>query len=89
MIGQTEDGVALPEFVKRFIQVTCAWDNIDRLEETLCGAGTSHRVNGIIVQARSCGPDPLYDRQDTDQRKGKERTVNFVEAHLPVYNAGT
>ena len=26
-----------------------AWDNIDRLEETLTGKGTTHRVNGIAV----------------------------------------
>ena len=32
------------------IPTTLAFDNIDRLEETLTGAGTSHRVNGIIIQ---------------------------------------
>jgi len=31
------------------IQATLAWDNIDRIEETLHGAGTSHRVNVIAV----------------------------------------
>jgi len=31
------------------IQVTLTWDNIDRIEETLYGAGTSHQVNVIAV----------------------------------------
>jgi len=31
------------------IQATLAWDNIDRIEETLYGAGTSHRVNVIAL----------------------------------------
>ena len=26
-----------------------AWDNIDRLEETLTGEGATHHVNGIVV----------------------------------------
>ena len=34
------------------------YDNIDRLEETLSGAGTSHRVNGIAVQRGFIGPLP-------------------------------
>ena len=37
LTDQTEDGVALPEFLKRFIQVTCAWNNTDSLEETEWG----------------------------------------------------
>ena len=37
----------LPERIHSYVQTTLAWDNIDRLEETLSGAGTSHRVNGL------------------------------------------
>jgi len=33
----------------KHIQATRARDNIDRIEETLYGAGTSHRVNAIAV----------------------------------------
>jgi hypothetical protein len=32
-----------------------ACDNIDQLEETLIGAGTSHRVSGIAVQCKVAG----------------------------------
>jgi len=31
------------------IQATLAWDNTDRIEEKLYGAGTPHRVNVIAV----------------------------------------
>ena len=31
--------VPLPETIKPYINTTLAWDNIDRLEETLSGAG--------------------------------------------------
>ena len=34
----------------KHIQATRARDNIDRIEETLYGAGTSHRVNAIAVR---------------------------------------
>lgn len=39
-------------FILRF-STTLAFDNIDRLEETLSEGETSHRVNGIVIQ-------PLY-----------------------------
>ena len=40
--------VPLPETIKPYINTTLTWDNIDRLEETLSGAGTKKplaRVN--------------------------------------------
>ena len=62
-----------------------AYDNIDALEETLSGTGTSHRVNGIIVQPAfsSCAPErvpgPLSKKND------KRRTVNATMEPLPIY----
>ena len=34
--------VILPDDIHPYVFTTLAWDNIDRLEETLTGAGTSH-----------------------------------------------
>ena len=48
--------VAIPSSIKPHVFTNLAWDNIDRLEETLTGKGTSHRVNGIAVQAKIYGP---------------------------------
>lgn len=41
---------ALPESIYPSVPTIFAFDNIYRLEETASGAGTSHRINGIIVQ---------------------------------------
>ena len=38
-----------PDNIRPFISTTPAWDNIDCLEETLFGEGTSHGVKGIAV----------------------------------------
>ena len=48
--------VVIPVSIHPNVFVNLAWDNIDRLEETLTGKGTSHRVNGIVVQAKVYGP---------------------------------
>ncbi|KAE8287780.1 hypothetical protein D5F01_LYC13837 [Larimichthys crocea] len=40
-----QDGGITPGQVKPYVPTALAWDNIDRLEETLTGCGTSHRVN--------------------------------------------
>ena len=47
---EPELGVALPTNTYPRVPATFAFDNIDQIEETLSGGGTSHRVNGIIVQ---------------------------------------
>ena len=47
-----ENTVPFADNIKPHISTSHAWDNIDRLEETLSGVGTSHRVNGIAIQAR-------------------------------------
>ena len=48
----------LPSDIHPGVFTTLAWDNIDRLEETLSGGGTSHRVNGTAVQRNLIGPLP-------------------------------
>ena len=54
------------------VSTTLAWDNIDRLEETLSSEGKSHRVNGILVQARHFGarlpPEPSSQIVKTKKR---------------------
>ena len=46
--------VFVPEELVSNTVIITLWDNIDQLEETLTGAGTSHRCNGIIgVQRKS------------------------------------
>jgi hypothetical protein len=65
---------------------TLAWDNINRLEETISGEGTSHRVNGIAVQAKVIGPQPL--KVIPSVGKTKKRSINTQPLMLPTYNVG-
>lgn len=79
--------VALPASVKPYIFTNLAWDNIDRLEETLTGRGTSHRVNGIVVQARVFGPElPKNELPRID--KAKLRSLDIDHQELEVYVPG-
>ena len=88
---QDEDIVALPDDIHPNIMATLAWDNIDRLEDTLSGGGTSHRVNGIVVQPKSYGPHlaPRDELHTSAQESGrKQRTLTLIQPLLPVYNSG-
>ena len=79
-----ETGVALPLNVYPRAPTTLAFDNIDRLEETLNGCGTSHRVNGIAVQPMVHtvqAPKP-----PTSMPKQRKRSIDHVEYTPPSYN---
>ncbi len=79
--------VALPADINPYVFTNLASDNIDRLEETLTGKGTSHRVNGIVVQSRVFGPN--LPRDDLPQiEKTKSRTLAVEHQELEVYVAG-
>ena len=81
------DDVPLSTDVRPGIFTTLVWDNIDRLEETLSGGGTSHRVNGIAIHQKD-----LYE--DVEQRvpprvpKTKKRSISGDSHNIPIYNAG-
>lgn len=85
-LEQSQMGVTLPSNIHRGVFTTLAWDNIDRLEQTISGAGTSHRVNGIAVQPRIIGPMPQEGKKTL--QKSKRRSISPVLTSLPVYNAG-
>lgn len=83
----SKDGIPLPANIYPGIFTTLAYDNIDRLEETISGAGTSHRVNGIAIQAKAtvlAAPE----RHTTTVMKSKRRSVTPTHQMLPIYNAG-
>ncbi len=81
------EGVVLPSTVHPCVPTTLAFDNIDRLEETLSGEGTSHRVNGIIVQPTVAVA--LSQNNKTQITKEKKRSIPATNIVLPQYNAGT
>ena len=79
--------VVLPASIKPYVFTNLAWDNIDRLEETLTGKGTSHRVNGIAVQAKVYGPHLPRDELPRIE-KLKQRSLNIEHQELAVYVPG-
>ena len=78
--------VALPHNIHPNVFTTLVWDNIDRIEETLSGGGTSHRVNGIVIQPKFIGPE--LPRKKENLERSKRRSIDFEQENLPVYNAG-
>jgi hypothetical protein len=60
-----------------------AWDSIVQLEETLSGAGTSHRVNGISVQSIVAGFVP--EKVLPEVTKSKKRSITPTVIILPTY----
>ena len=84
-----ENAVPLSDNIKPYISTSLAWDNIDRLEDTLSGGGTSHRVNGIAIQAGHFGPDFPPAQVAPVITKSKQRSLEVVsERDIPIYNAG-
>ena len=73
---QRKRGSSVP--IKPNVFTNIAWDNIVSLEETLSGKGTSHRVDGIVVQARTFGPD-LPSSELPRIAKSKQRALRSSE----------
>ena len=83
-----DSAVAIPSNIVPYTNVTFGWDNIDRLEETLSGVGTSHRVNGLIVQRKIYGPFlPPCTPVPVIPKLG-QKSISFDDQPLPLYNAG-
>ena len=83
-LSRFEDTVPIPECIQPHVPTTLGWDNIDRLEETLSGKDTSHRVNGIAVQRKTCGP---FLPRAAHVEKTRKRSVQPILESIPEYNA--
>ena len=77
----------IPDEIQPYQQVTLVYDNIDRREETLSGAGTTHRVNGIAIQKAFIGPQLPPSHPNVP--KTKQRSIKVDHLTLPVYNVGS
>ena len=82
-----QNELPLPDNIRPFVSTTPPWDNIDCLEETFFGEGTSHVVKGIAVQANHFGPHPP-SASALIIVKSKRRGIESVDNEtLSVYNA--
>ena len=82
----SEAETIVPSAIQRNIPATLVFDNIDRLEETLSGSGTTHRVNGIVVQQAFIGPTPF--KQELKLPKTRKRSIKAPIQELPIYISG-
>ena len=85
-----EGHVKLPDIYFPYVMAPLAWDYIDMLEKTLTGGGTSHRINGIIVQPRVYCPTPQV-KNPVEQpvlKKEKKRSIFIDDHYAPIYNSG-
>ena len=64
----------LPAGIQTNVQVCLVFDNIDRLEETLSGDGTTHRVNGIAIQEAFIGPLQIQPKANIE--RSKKRSID-------------
>ena len=80
-----QTGFPLPGNIHPHTDTILAFDNIDRLENTLSGGGTSHRINGIAVQHAVYGPHPEPITLPRVE-KSKQRSFAPPETPLPICN---
>lgn len=80
-----QSGFPLQGNILKHTDTILAFDNIDRLENTLSGGGTSHRINGIAVQHAVYGrhPEPITVPW---VEKSKQRSLAPPDTPLPIYN---
>ena len=68
-------------------------DNIDNLENTLSGAGTSHRVNSILVMNKQSGDATDVQVDENGERRSKRKckrslSPDIVAKEIPEYISG-
>ena len=80
-----QTGFPLPGNILVHTDTILAFDNIDRLENTLSGGGTSHRINEIAVQHAVYGPHP-EPITVSKVEKSKQRSLAPPDTLLPIYN---
>ena len=69
----------IPNEIHQHISNTSVYDNIDRLVDTLSGCGTSHRVNGVLVQQAFIGP--LCHQLSVIWKKQKNGELKFLNVY--------
>lgn len=89
-IESEEDGkLVLPSEIFVGVPSCLAFDNIDRLEETLTGSGTTHRVNGILIQPQVSYAPLLPHQKSNVIAKCKRRSIPSQHTVLQIYDSKT
>lgn len=77
------ENVFVPEEFSAENELLTVWDNIDDLEETLSGAGTSHRCNGIGVQLKTPETQSLIRGEPKSKRCRRSLPSGYFGALEP------
>ena len=85
-LSLSEGDVPLPANIHPGVFTTLAWNNIDRLEETISGEGTPHRVNGTVVQTKLVNSQPSKLLLSVD--KTNKISISTPPLMLHMYNVG-
>ena len=88
MALKPDNEVPLSENIQAYVSTMLTWNGIDRLEETLSGAGPSHRANGIAIQATHFVAH-LSAAPGIKRARIRKRSIDpSVISVVPSYNAG-
>ena len=87
MAAAINESAILSDTIRPNVFTNLAWDNVDRLQETLTGGGTSHRVNGTAVKPKVYGPY-LPKPSLPAIRKQKQRSIKQDVPCLCTYISG-
>ena len=82
------DTVVIPEGIIPNKFTMMVWDNIDFLEETPSGAGTTHMANGIIIQQTHNNEEQSISRPRTQFSKKSVRSLKAPEEQLQTFILG-
>ena len=80
--------VVIPEGITPGKFTMMVWDNIDFLEETPTGAGTTHVANGIIIQQAHDNEEQTIFRPRPKTSKKAVRSLKAPEQPLPTFILG-
>jgi hypothetical protein len=84
-----DNDVVIPEGIIPTKFTMMVWDNIDFLEETPTGAGSTHTANGIIIQQTSDDEQlPTHRKTSSTTIKKSLRSLKAPEKQLCTYILG-
>ena len=70
------DDIPLPSNVYSSVPTALAFDNIDSRDGVLIGAGTSHRINGLIVQPTSLTCTTKINSNCNEEKRATNNPAN-------------
>lgn len=83
-----ENPVTIPQCFSKAKLLILVYDNIDFVEETLSGAGTTHQMNGIMFQLNTTESDSSTNINHSTPVSRRARTINAKPQILDQYIQG-